>query len=312
MIILFPIFIYLASLTDPNTTPDKSSTQKICVMSGGSLGPMGKQLANKTGLSFATPIEESDYSHVLEIVPMDVQNVTTFAVGLRSLENRRKRNKRQSRQKPFFVDFSNMQTNLRNRIKERGPDLLIKAVAPGKIPGGAIIYDLTAGFGQDSFLLALAGASQVCMVERDPIVATLLQDGLRRLAIYENTTNGSIRFSERISCEVGDGTNVAKSLSPDSFPHVTYLDPMFPPRAKSAAVKKNMQLLHDILGSQQLHDKEEAGSQEVQLLQEALRISRTRVVVKRPIHAPPIGAEKYKPSYDIRGSINRWDVYVIN
>lgn len=281
-------------------------------MASGSLESIGTQLANDLDIPFLTQEEATGHSHIIDVVPIDIENIPTFAIGLRSMKSLRRKSKRQPRQRPFFVDFGSMRTKLMNRINGNVPDLLIKAVAPKKISGGAIIYDLTAGFGQDSFLLALAGASKVCMVERDPIVATLLQDGLRRLSIYEHATNDATSFSDRISLEVGDGTLVAKSLSPDLLPHVTYLDPMFPPRTKSASVKKNMQLLHGILESQHLVDAEETSSQEVKLLKEALRISKTRVVVKRPIHAPPMAASTYKPSYDIRGSTNRWDVYVVN
>lgn len=81
---------------------------------------------------------------------------------------------------------------------------------------------------------------------------------------------------------------------------------MFPPRTKSSAVKKNMAVLHSLLGSQEAED--EVAQQETDLLEAALSIAQRRVVVKRPVNAPTLGDRK--PSYDLRGSVNRWDVYI--
>jgi hypothetical protein len=133
----------------------------------------------------------------------------------------------------------------------------------------------------------------------------------------------------------------------DPRPDVIYLDPMFPPRQKSAAVKKGMKLLQELLETQQhstttkvlkgtvgdgiddLCQKFESNrlDDEAELLQTALDCARVRVVVKRPIKAPPLGLECSgsggeesrdgrrkvipKPSYDLKGSINRFDVYVV-
>ena len=73
-----------------------------------------------------------------------------------------------------------------------------------------------------------------------------------------------------------------------------------------------MQILHALLGSQEIVNNEQARlAQEAVLLQRALDLARQRVVVKRPIHAPSLGGEN-TPSYQVRGSINRWDVYIKN
>ena len=37
-------------------------------------------------------------------------------------------------------------------------------------------------------------------------------------------------------------------------PDVCYLDPMFPPRTRSEAVKKDMQILHSLLGSNEAEE----------------------------------------------------------
>ena len=57
---------------------------------------------------------------------------------------------------------------------------------------------------------------------------------------------------------------------------VVYLDPMFPPREKSALVKKEMRAFHDVVGSDTDADA---------LLAPALKLAQKRVVVKRPGYA---------------------------
>lgn len=281
--------------------------------------------------------ETDKYSHVLDVVPFQVGDVSTYALGIRALASMDSESKKKSSRRrrgigqnkgspsPFIVDFCpspDSPIGKRSKGTSGTSDLLIKAVSPGKIAaansGEAKVYDLTAGFGQDSLLILENGASEVCMVERDPIVATLLQDALRRRDLhlanskedeYDDGYLHEDKKEKKLSLQVGHGDTIAKSLTPDEFPHVCYLDPMFPPRTKSAAVKKNMQVLHSLLGSQ-VADDEETIKQETELLEAALSIAQIRVVVKRPINAPTLGDRK--PSYDLRGSVNRWDVYITN
>ena len=87
-------------------------------------------------------------------------------------------------------------------------------------------------------------------------------------------------------------------------------------------MKKGMALLHDVLNTQSDDSAKRHGKQkeEMDLLLLALDAADARVVVKRPIKAPPLGTapmeasrnsvEPPKPSYGIDGSVNRWDVYV--
>lgn len=257
--------------------------------------------------------EDLKCSHILDVVTYG----DTYALGIRpipstttstttSTTKRRQQQPRILRRTagsplPFIVDFLPSQdSRLANRVKSKS-DMLIKAVAPNKVPGGARVLDLTAGFGQDSLLILENGASAVHMVERDPVVASLLQDALRRRRIAIDTS------IDRLSLSVGDGLDIMKSVT--DIVDVCYLDPMFPPRTKSAAVKKNMQILHSLLESQQ--QQQQQADDQMDLLESALGMAQSRVVVKRPIHAPPLGnGAAPKPSFEIRGSVNRFDVYV--
>ena len=83
---------------------------------------------------------------------------------------------------------------------------------------------------------------------------------------------------------------------------VIYLDPMFPRRAKSAAVKKEMALLQVLL------ECSTAAQDADSLLLWALRQDVARIVVKRPAKAPHLAA--LQPSHCISGKSVRYDVYV--
>jgi 16S rRNA (guanine1516-N2)-methyltransferase len=79
---------------------------------------------------------------------------------------------------------------------------------------------------------------------------------------------------------------------------VIYLDPMFPERKKSAAVKKEMIHLQQIVGEDRDSD---------QLFEAALAAGAHRVVVKRSRHAPHLSGQK--PPLVFEGKSCRFDVY---
>lgn len=153
------------------------------------------------------------------------------------------------------------------------------------------IVDTTAGYGQDALLLALMGF-RVTAIERSPVVAALTRDGLQRLAVLTGMT-----LSERLQLINGDSRVLLPALTPR--PDAIYLDPMFPPkRHKSAAVKKEMRLLRELVG----HDTDA-----LELLEISRAIARDRVIVKRPDDAPPLAPD---PSMSLTGKLVRYDVYL--
>jgi 16S rRNA (guanine1516-N2)-methyltransferase len=83
---------------------------------------------------------------------------------------------------------------------------------------------------------------------------------------------------------------------------VIYLDPMFPPRQKSAAVKKEMALLQLMLADA------DAGSQPAGLFDWAMSQNVARVVVKRGSRSQPLAG--VKPSHTVDGRSVRFDVFV--
>jgi 16S rRNA (guanine1516-N2)-methyltransferase len=79
---------------------------------------------------------------------------------------------------------------------------------------------------------------------------------------------------------------------------VIYMDPMYPTREKSALVKKDMQLLHQLAG---------ADTDSAELLAIARQKAGKRVVVKRPKGAEFVGEQK--PSVSIQSKNTRFDIY---
>lgn len=172
-----------------------------------------------------------------------------------------------------------------------GRELLVKAVRVRGVEG-IRVFDATAGLGEDSMLLAAAGFS-VTMCEGDPVIAALLADGLRRAADDLELSG----IAGHMSLVEGDSVEILPSLV--EAPDVVYLDPMFPARTKSAAVKKKFQLLHRL---------ESPCADEASLMGAALAARPRKIVVKRPIKAPVLAG--VRPSHSISGKAVRYDVIV--
>lgn len=195
---------------------------------------------------------------------------------------------------PVFVDFVGGATGHRLRFGGGRGQTIARAVG---LKGGAnpSVLDATAGLGRDAFVLASLGCT-VTLVERSPVVAALLEDGLRRAAEHPDTAS----IVARMRLLQGNAIAILSGLDDDARPEVVYLDPMFPPRGKAAQVKKEMRLFHTLVGK----DEDAA-----ELLTQALKVARKRVVVKRPRLAPAIDGPK--PSMVIEGKTTRYDVYVM-
>lgn len=156
-----------------------------------------------------------------------------------------------------------------------------------------VVVDGTAGLGRDAFVLASLGC-KVIMVERHPVVAALLEDGLRRA--YDDAEIGAW-MGERMSLFPGSSLEALAKIT-DAV-DVVYLDPMYPHRDKSALVKKEMRVFQSLVGA----DLDADG-----LLTPALALATKRVVVKRPDYAEDL--DGIKPSMVIATKKNRFDVYV--
>lgn len=207
------------------------------------------------------------------------------------------------------------------------------------LSGTPIAIDATAGLGQDSFLLAAAGFTVYMFEQDPIIAALLedalnraqsdpaLANIVERMHLF---TEDSISALQRLSISLSQDKQVqhissipnqetaevflppqdqGNQTSDTSLfanrpyltakPDVIYLDPMFPARTKSAAVKKRFQLLHHL---------EHPCENEEELLSAAMNIRPRKIVVKRMAKGPFLAGKK--PSYSIKGKSIRYDCYV--
>ncbi len=194
---------------------------------------------------------------------------------------------------PILIDFEEGKNAHRRQFGGGRGQPLAKAIGLKKAANPTVI-DATAGFGRDAFVLANLGCN-VTLIERNRLIATLLDDALQRASnnkdIAETIT--------RMSLINQDATAYLKSLQLTHCPDVIYMDPMYPSREKSALVKKDMRLLHQLAGPDT--DSE-------QLLTAARKMALKRVVVKRPKSAPFVGNQK--PTTSIESKNTRYDVYI--
>ncbi len=195
---------------------------------------------------------------------------------------------------PIVIDFVSGKLAYRRKYGHAGGEAISKAVGikKGHRPN---IVDATAGLGRDAFVLATMGC-RVHMIERSRVIATLLEDGVRRA---EQDEKIGVLMKEKLSLACGDSR---QELGQVPFePEVVYLDPMFPPKEKSALVKKEMRILHEIVGQDEDADE---------LLKVALTMATTRVVVKRPAYADYLAG--IKPQTSIKSKNHRFDIYLIS
>lgn len=154
------------------------------------------------------------------------------------------------------------------------------------------VLDCTAGLGHDAALLACMGY-EVTAVERSPIIAALVQDGLRRA--FEDAQLRRF-FENRMTVLNADARDVVRERGGE-FDSI-YIDPMFPPKRKTSALaKKSIRLVRQLVG-----DDEDASV----LLAEARRSGAKRIAVKRPHHAPPLAPDSVAV---IESKLLRYDIY---
>jgi 16S rRNA (guanine1516-N2)-methyltransferase len=160
------------------------------------------------------------------------------------------------------------------------------------------VVDATAGLGRDAFILATLGCP-VLALERHVDVFALFQDGLRRAFLDEETADA---LGDRLQLQNADALSLLREwpggVLANFLPDVIYLDPMHPPRRKSALPRKEMRLFRELVGED--HDQ-------VELAEAALATGVARVVVKRPAGEEPLLPEVVSA---VAGKTTRFDIYL--
>ncbi len=189
----------------------------------------------------------------------------------------------------WHIDFLSSAYTGRRSQRSRRKDPLTRAIGLHKKKALRVL-DMSAGLGKDAHWLAYCGA-EVTLVERNPLLSFLLSEAINALRI--DSVEGSV--GERMILIENDAKFFLETLSSGMY-DVAYYDPMFLPRQKSALVKKDMQIMHALLGNEEASD----------ILQFTLS-KIPRVVVKRAKADPAY--YKGAPHIAIEAGVVRYEIY---
>jgi 16S rRNA (guanine1516-N2)-methyltransferase len=200
-----------------------------------------------------------------------------------------------------FPDWTRMDTASPAGRRSRQP--LLRAVQGRRGRKGLTVWDGTAGWGEDAWILAALG-HRVVAVEQDPLVFLCLLDAWSRAGLEAPLGARRLRPVQADSWTMlrGLATDPGRSgLVPR--PDVVYLDPLFPEnKGKKSREKKPMRILRRTVA------QAEGGAED--LLRAALAVASLRVVLKRPRKAGALAPDGRGPVHSIAGRGYRYDIYV--
>jgi len=220
----------------------------------------------------------------------------------------------------------------RSRVSPRS-DTLARAIGLNRrMTSTAIanwsVLDATAGMCTDTWAMAAFGC-RVMAFERSRWLQVLQTDALHQAIAQPEARECASRIS-LINADASEWlSNLLSHCSQEiyhrqtdshsselpadpaylsSAPDVIYIDPMYPQRKKSAAVKKNMQTLQRLIGPD--HDSKELLDAAIAA---ATKLSIKRVVIKRPANAESLNNSlRIKPNHNHESKNTRYDVYLFN
>lgn len=180
--------------------------------------------------------------------------------------------------------------SLQKRIVSAGKnnELILKA---GKINKEMSVIDGTAGFGQDSLILASTGAN-VLMIEQNPMLFLMLVFEQQKMSKNPNWQ----KLMARITIMFGDSSEIIKQNPKHDL---IYLDPMFPNDSYKGAVNKNMQVLHHFINPPSFADE--------MVLFETAMANCDKLMIKRPLSAPNFANKS--PNQSFNNDVIRFDIY---
>lgn len=264
--------------------------QPVVIAQSERFGEEAKALAGRLGIAFYGVPEEASSRGI----PADAEDVTLLRLGDDGLSLCSAAASFSDGKMTLFEITASLRadlTTMGSRLGKRRlvDELLVRAANVKGDHKAMVAVDATAGFGEDSMLLAAAGF-HVRMYECNPYIAALLEDAMKRAR--EIPALAPVLARMELTC--GDSIPALRQMQPS--PEVVYLDPMFPERTKSAAVGKKFQLLHRL---------EAPCPNEEELLAAAMAAHPRRIVIKRPLKGDRLAG--VKPSFSISGKAVRYD-----
>lgn len=182
------------------------------------------------------------------------------------------------------------------------------------------IIDTTSGFCRDSWALAAVGCrvtalERCCWLHQMQVEALQCAGQAEQTEQSDNATNALQSTAARITPVHTDATSwlqahavqaLEEQFRKTATADVIYLDPMYPERKKSAAVKKEMQALHQLLGPDTDSDALLASA-----CNAAQSLATKRIVVKRPGWAEALpGFAGWQVANSHSSENTRYDVYL--
>ena len=171
-------------------------------------------------------------------------------------------------------------------VRALGGHPLVRAVGKGLGP----VVDATAGRGGDAWILAASGRTVIAL-ERSPSIHAVLEDALARA----RSTPTLAHVAARITLVHADARDALAAAAQGAWSIL--VDPMFPPKPKSALAPRDIRLVKEAVG-----DDPDAA----EVLAAALATHVPRIIVKRPHEAPPLGGV---PHHVIESRLVRYDIY---
>jgi 16S rRNA (guanine1516-N2)-methyltransferase len=207
-------------------------------------------------------------------------------VTLETIEDRWALQSNIPKERPIFIDIDDELYRHEEYFKRNSihKELLARAIG---VKGSfrPRVADLTAGMLGDT-LLMLSFGCEVTAIERNPLIALLIQSALK-ISIHPAIKKLNFKFSDAAEFMI-------KSPAIDTY----YFDPMFDDPNTKSLPKKEMRIFRSFVG-------EDRDAKELLLL---LRDRKQgRIVVKRP-RLSEILAEK--PDLNFIGKSTRYDVYL--
>lgn len=198
-------------------------------------------------------------------------------------------------EKDFKIDVFNEKLLWRLNHSGKNSEAVCRAVI-GKL-SNPVVFDATAGLGRESLILQSAGA-RVYMFERNPVIWLLLFSAMKKAQASSDILS-RLKNGLPTLCKFGSvKDNFSKGVYLEK-PDVVYYDPMFPERAKSSLVKKDMRIFHELVGFD---------LDTVDYANYLLSVASHHLVVKRPSGEPPLELDVRRSSF-VDGKACRFDCY---